>query len=300
MTKGKMMEPINLIKKEKVNNLIILTRSSNKELLNKIDSNKKRSPLNIYLVDPEELDLPLKHFHENNPSILPSNLHNSIIWNRVSGTNYSDYDYLVTQELCSLGATALNDPALYINYRDKYAQLLHLRRHQIPVLETYYLPNHNTEMINSSGPFVVKTLRGAKGRGVIKLENISALKDFLTLTSSMGDNRFIIQELIEFAHEYRVLMLGGEVLQHLKKSPLPGEWKHGIETAKWEQLSETPEDLVEILSKIDHIEKKYFYAVDYIRNNDKLYILEVNTSPGITSLNNSQVSRVLNEVTDFI
>lgn len=290
MTKGKTM-----LKK----NLVILTRPSNKSFQEKIKEAAAEKSLNVFIIYPENIDLPLDLHLKNHQQHLPIP-ESCLFWNRISGTTYNDYDRLITASWQQMGATLLNCPNVHHLYRDKFRQYLHLKNAGLPVLNTYYLPNKNTKNIPHEGPFVAKTLRGAKGKGVIKLIDKMALEDFLTLTESMGDTRFIIQDFVSYEQEHRLLVCGGEIIRHLIKTSSGGHWKHNLNNSKWSVALETPEEMINIVKKVDALEKKFFYAVDLIYKNNDLYLLEVNICPGVDGPDELSEKSILHEVLDII
>ncbi len=261
-------------------NLVIMTRTSNIYFLNKAKEVSKKMGIQLTVIEPSEVDLPLEKFMEKYPGRLPDPK-KTIFWNRVAGTSYNDYDQLVAKNWQILGAELLNSLNVHHHYRDKFHQYLHLKSLNLPLINTYYLPNMNLEMVNSNGPFVAKTLRGAKGKGVVKLEDKAALKDFLTLTSSMGDTRFIIQPFIEYQYEHRLLVLKGKVIGHFIKENSNEHWKHNLSNAQWKKAEKANERMLDIVEEINTLEQKFFYAIDFISKNDELTVLEVNMCPGI-------------------
>lgn len=276
-----------------------MTRTSNIYFIEKAREIAKKMGINLTVIEPHQLDLPLENFINLNPGKLPKPTE-TIFWNRVAGTSYNDYDQLIAKNYLALGATLLNELSVHHRYRDKYHQYLHLKSIGVPLIPTYYLPNQNVDMISTDGPFVAKTLRGAKGKGVVKLENKSALKDFLTLTSSMGDSRFIIQPFIDYQTEHRLLVLKGEVIGHFIKRNSTSHWKHNLSNAKWELCKDTTPEMLEIVGKVNSLEQKFFYAVDFISKNNKLTILEVNICPGIEGPDAILEESILNKVLGVI
>lgn len=257
-----------------------MTRTSNIYFIKKAKEVAVKLGINLSVIEPSQIDLPLDKFIEKNQHALPDPKE-TIFWNRVAGTSYNDFDQLVAKNWQLLGATLLNALNVHHSYRDKYYQYLHLKTLNLPLVDTYYLTNLTLDMIPSDGPFVAKTLRGAKGKGVIKLEDKMALKDFLTLMNAMGDNRFIIQPFIDYQFEHRVLVLKGKIIGHFIKENSSEHWKHNLSNASWVHSPDTHPLMIEMVQQIDQLEQKFFYAVDFISKNNELTILEVNICPGI-------------------
>ena len=279
--------------------LVIMTRKTNEYFIKTITASAKKLNIDLYLFGPDDFELPLKKFLElKNEFPDPKE---TVIWNRISGTTYDDYDLLVLQSWQNLGAELLNSLEVHETYRNKYKQYIMLDSAGIPLLDTYYLPNINLKMLDSQGPFVAKTLRGAKGKGVIKLENKEDLKDFLTLTQSMGDKRFLIQNFVKYEEEHRVLVLKGKILGHYIKKNNQGHWKHSLAHAQWHRAESTSKEMIEIVNKVHELDQKFFFAVDFINKNNELFVLEVNLCPGVEGPDaieeNSLLEKVLAAIT---
>ena len=278
--------------------LIVLTRSPNKAFETRVIKAALKKCIKTYVLHPSEVDLPLEAFLDQNKD-LPAP-RETYLWNRVSGTSYDDYDQLISLSWQQLGAHLLNCPNIHLNYRDKYRQYLHLKFAGLPVVRTHYCQSGNIDLIDHDGPYVVKTLRGIKGKGVIKVETREALQDFITLSNSIGDNRFIIQKYIPYERELRFLMHQGKILRSFEKSKKTSKWKHNLENSTWEEFNGLTPGMQEIVSKIDYLEKKFFYAIDLICENNYLYVLEVNICPGLEGPESLGDMNILEEVFNFI
>ena len=278
--------------------LVVLTRSPNKEFESKLIEASSKHSIKTFVLHPSEIDLPLESFlHAHKELPAPTE---TFLWNRVSGTTYDDYDQLISLSWQQLGAKLLNCPNIHLNYRDKYRQYLHLKFAGLPVIETHYCQSGKVDLIDFEGPYVVKTLRGIKGKGVIKVETREALQDFLTLSNAIGDNRFIIQKYVPYETEIRFLVHQGKILRSLKKSKKTSSWKHNLESSTWEEFTTPTQQMQETINKIDSLERKFFYAIDIISNNNNLQILEVNICPGIEGPDNLRDHSILQELMNFI
>ena len=257
-----------------------MTRSSNSYFNKKAQHIAGELGINLIIASPDQIDLPLESYLKNSANVLPRPKE-TILWNRIAGSSYDDYDLLITRNWQQLGAKTVNKIDAHQIYRDKFLQYLHLKNNNIPVVETYYLPNGQTSLLDHQGPFVAKTLRGAQGKGVIRLEDKSALEDFLALSKAISDSRFIIQPFIEYPREHRVLVLKGEIVAHLIKDKTQEHWKHNGNHAVWREGGKLNDSVYSVVNKITSLEEKFFYAIDFISDDDKFVVLEVNLCPGV-------------------
>ena len=82
-------------------NLIVLTRFPNEEFKSKLMRAASNNSIKAYLLHPNEIDLPLeKYLHLNKHLPAPEE---TLLWNRVSGTSYDDYDQLICESWQQLG-----------------------------------------------------------------------------------------------------------------------------------------------------------------------------------------------------
>ena len=136
-------------------NLVIMTRTSNIYFIKKAKEVAVKLGINLSVIEPSQIDLPLDKFIEKNQHALPDPKE-TIFWNRVAGTSYNDSDQLVAKNWQLLGATLLNALNVHHSYRDKYYQYLHLKTLNLPLVDTYYLTNLTLDMIPSDGPLSPK------------------------------------------------------------------------------------------------------------------------------------------------
>ena len=279
-------------------NILILAQNTDNHFASRVKDEAIKLGKNLYILNAKSFDLPLEVTLKNKLQLPPPS--ETVIWNRVSGSSYNDYDLMVTESWQKLGAELLNSLKAHETYRNKFKQFMHLKNAKLPVPETYYLPQRSIELISGSGPFVVKTERGSMGKGVIRIQDKSSLADFLTLCESIGDTRFIVQEFIDYEIEERVFVCNGEIVGHLLKERSCNSWKHSLSKAIWKRGKEVSIELQSLISPIDDLERKFFYAIDFIKKGNDYIVLEVNLCPGLqgpASLgDNTILKRVLRSI----
>ena len=135
-------------------------------------------------------------------------------------------------------------------------------------------------------PFVIKTLRGTHGVGVMKVDGRSSLVSVAQLLNKESID-FMLQEFCKHDKSVRIIMIGQELLaSNLRGQPKDKEEfrtnSHlGSETEKYEPS----EDELAVSRRIVELFGCNFCAIDYLITEKKdIIILEVNGSPGLEAI----------------
>ena len=152
-------------------------------------------------------------------------------------------------------------------------------------------------------PFVIKTLRGTHGIGVMKVDSRSSLVSVAQLLTKEGLD-FMLQEFCKHERSARIIMIGDKVLaanlrgQPKKKDEFRTNVHLGSETEKYEPS----EDEVAIARRIVELFGSNFCAIDYLITDKKeIIVLEVNGSPGLEGMQGNWPDKDLaKEVVEFI
>jgi ribosomal protein S6--L-glutamate ligase len=135
-------------------------------------------------------------------------------------------------------------------------------------------------------PFVIKTLRGTHGIGVMKVDSRSSLVSVAQLLSKEGLD-FMLQEFCKHDRSARIIMCGTEMLaanlrgQPKSKDEFRTNSHLGSETEKYEPS----EDELAVARRIVELFGCNFCAIDYLITDKKeIIVLEVNGSPGLENI----------------
>tara|TARA_Y100000593_G_scaffold8046_1_gene14856 strand:+ start:983 stop:3040 length:2058 start_codon:yes stop_codon:yes gene_type:complete len=182
------------------------------------------------------------------------------------------------------GMFTVNDLEAMKFCQNKMSTALALEQNQISSPRTAFINNEDSiaialDKIGGQFPVIVKTITGAEGIGVMKIESEESLKSVLQ-TLWKQEAEVIIQEYIEIKYDVRTLVLDGKIIASVKRIKGGKDFRTnkalGSDTAPY-KLSKAEKELV---TKAYKMSGCYFAGVDHITNKGTHYILEVNGSPG--------------------
>ena len=114
--------------------------------------------------------------------------------------------------------------------QNKLATALSFERNGIPSPRTAFVNNEDSidialEKIGGQFPVIVKTLTGAEGIGVSKVESYESLKSVLQSLWKF-DAEVIIQEYMEIKFDVRTLVMDGVIIASAKRMKGGGDFRH--------------------------------------------------------------------------
>ena len=182
------------------------------------------------------------------------------------------------------GMFTVNDLESMKFCQNKMSTALALEQNQISSPRTAFVNGEDSieialDKIGGKFPVIVKTITGAEGIGVMKIESQESLKSVLQ-TLWKQDAEVILQEYMKITHDVRTLVLDGKIIAAVKRIKGNKDFRTnkalGSDTAPY-KLSKAERELVMKAYKMSGC---YFAGVDHITNKGTHYILEVNGSPG--------------------
>jgi RimK family alpha-L-glutamate ligase len=189
--------------------------------------------------------------------------------------------------------------------RNKLIQMFLLAINGISIPKTYYTPVYDAKKIRSAArflrfPIVVKLTNKERGEGVFLAKDIRGLTQILEKNK---EQEIILQEFLDNDFDYRIVVLGhktqlGETRTRTCKNEFRNNaCKGGVE--KFFPATEVPDDLKKISEQSSRIMNIQVCGVDVIRSRkEKLYVIEVNFSPGFTL--DEKISDEVNQLADYL
>lgn len=190
----------------------------------------------------------------------------------------------------------VNDREAILTSRNKAETLIRLDRAGLPTPATAYVSNPADDeaileaITDLDFPVVVKPNSTTRGLGVAKVQDIDSLLgviDYLNLVHdyrATGDKSYLIQEFIEEATDYRVMVVDGHYVGAVRRKLPEGDserWKHNVHrgaTATGVSLEEEYRSLAETAAEALDIS---FLGVDLLAGADRTVITETNARPTI-------------------
>lgn len=237
--------------------------------------------------------IPLKFF---NPFAETFNLsdfkENSIFLLRTSGILFDDIDLHLAEYLEQNDHRVYNSTSSIRLLRDKDRQFLKLKheklsplpfalcRGKIEQLREYL----ETELEDISGGFLIKSIRSNLGKGQYKLKNFKELSSRWDQFLKKEDQRYLITPFMKEFNEYRVLFIQDH---HFGIEKAPGIFGHqrNSDNSEFSKIVISNEFL-DLTQKIQKSFQLHYGAIDFVKWNNQLYVLEVNSSPGFYHLQN--------------
>jgi ribosomal protein S6--L-glutamate ligase len=123
-------------------------------------------------------------------------------------------------------------------------------------------------------PIIAKPVFGRKGRGIQKLNDAKEAVDFF----SKNNQDYLAQQFFPITSDYRVFVVGGEVVGGFQRFINEGEYKSNIHGTKAEKI-ELSEKMKKIAIEAANAMDYEIAGVDIFEHDGELYIIEVNVSP---------------------
>lgn len=151
---------------------------------------------------------------------------------------------------------------------------------------------HAVAYLDKRFPMIIKTLTGTHGIGVVKVDSQDSLLGVVQLLLK-HEIPFILQEFIPHEASRRIVMLGHQVLAANERRAAEGDFRtnahQGAETHQF-PLSGAEISMAAAVAKTFNLN---FCAIDYIVHDDRIYVLEVNGSPGLENIQSNYEDRDL-------
>ncbi len=221
------------------------------------------------------------------------------------GPSVTSYGLAVTRQFLLTGAISINQPQGIANSRDKLMahQLLASAGIDIPITGFASSPKDTRGIIDTVGsiPLIIKLAESSQGRGVILAETKKAAETVISAFRGLKAN-FLVQEFIEESkgEDLRCLVLGGKVIGAIKRlNKGGGDFRSNIHQGGIPEKTQLSRKERSIAVRATKALGLSFAGVDILRSKRGPLVLEVNSSPGIQSLEKTLERNISQEIIAF-
>jgi len=182
------------------------------------------------------------------------------------------------------GAFMLNTRASMLNCDNKLTSALLFEKFNIPTPKTAFVSNEKNiesalKIIGNKFPVIIKTLTGTQGIGVIKVDSYDSLISVIQALFK-HDAELLIQEYMDTDFDIRTFVVDNRIFACTKRVKAKGEFRSNVHRGAEAEPYKLTKKEIEIILRAARASKAYMVGVDHIIYKDKVYVLEINGSPG--------------------
>ena len=289
--------------------LVVSTRSPKNRMFHTtqrlIDESKSRN-IDAYALFAESANIDsvnnqVWNSGEDKFSIDPNN---TIAIIRGSVAQKDAYMNLVSQ-LEKMGVAVVNSRETIGMCADKYRTSLRLAETDVSTPKTSLLQSIETlqdtlDAVGETYPLILKTLRGSKGIGVIFIESRRQLDSIIQLLWKQDENtELLLQTYIKSDHDVRVLVLGDKVFAAMRRDVLKGDFRSNASLGAKVKEYKLSEEEKQLCINAHKAVNGVYTAVDFIKNGNDSYVLEVNSSPGTSGIEEATGRNLMGELLEY-
>ena len=183
---------------------------------------------------------------------------------------------------------------------DKFLTSVFLENYNIPTPKTIICEeSHNAlEAFDElGGDCVLKPLYGSKGVGITRL-NDKGFAENVIYSLGQLNQVFYLQEFIEhYNRDIRILVLGDKVISGMYR--VSDSWKTNIYAGAKAESIEITKEMEKLAIHAAKVTKTEIAGVDIIESQTGLSVLEVNSIPGFTALQEVTDINIASEIINF-
>jgi len=168
---------------------------------------------------------------------------------------------------------------------NKLETAIALKKHGLPHPRTAFVANEENiesavKEVGGKFPIICKTLTGAEGIGVSKIESMESLKSVLQTLWKYGAEIIIQEFLPEFKNDVRSIVLNGKIFACAKRDKAPKDFRTNIARGSKGGSHQLSEEEIKLVEQAARVSKCFYVGIDHVINDGKPYIIEMNASPG--------------------
>jgi ribosomal protein S6--L-glutamate ligase len=201
------------------------------------------------------------------------------------GVMNSDIGVAIMTILQNNGVFMVNERGGMELCANKLETAIALKKHGLPHPRTAFVANEENiesavKEIGGKFPVIVKTLTGAEGIGVSKIESMESLKSVLQTLWKYGAEIIMQEFLPNFKNDVRSICLNGKIFACAKRDKAPKDFRTNIARGSKGGSFQLSEEEIKLVEEAAKVSKCYYVGIDHVINDGKPYIIEMNASPG--------------------
>ena len=182
------------------------------------------------------------------------------------------------------GSFMINTRNAMLTCNNKLTSALLFEKFAIPTPRTAFVSNEKNiddalKLIGNKFPVVMKTLTGTQGIGVVKVDSYESLVSTIQAMWKLGAE-LLIQEYMEVNFDVRTFVVDNKIFASTKRIQSSFDFRTNTHRGAKAVPYKLNDEEIEIILRASRASKAYLCGVDHIIYNGKIYILEVNGSPG--------------------
>jgi len=159
----------------------------------------------------------------------------------------------------------------------------------LPFPKTFYSPTYTNYMQNMDFiqkeigfPLLLKHKAAGKGSSIYKMNDRLDLENkLMDLNEDKAAGRYYIQEMLDLAADYRILVIADQVVGAMQRIPKKGEFRANFSLGGTVKPVELTEEMKDLAARAAVATESNFGGVDIVYTKDnRPYLLEVNRTPG--------------------
>lgn len=190
---------------------------------------------------------------------------------------------------------------------DKYRTYLKMSDAKISTPKTSLISSEfgieaGFKKVGGKFPCVIKTLTGEQGVGVFIVDSVEGMKSTLqTLWKLKEGTEVIIQEFLEADFDMRIHILGGKFIAGMKRFKIKKDFRSNYSLGGKVAPLTITDDIEQLAILASKCVGATWAGVDILKTKEgKLYVLEINASPGTEGIEKSSGVKVTEKVIKFI
>jgi len=201
------------------------------------------------------------------------------------GVMNSDIGVAILTILQNNGVFMINERGGMELCANKLETAIALKKHGLPHPRTAFVANEENietavKEVGGKFPIICKTLTGAEGIGVSKIESMESLKSVLQTLWKYGAEVILQEFLPDFKNDVRSIVLNGKIFACAKRDKAPKDFRTNIARGSKGGSFQLSDEEIKLVEQAARVSKCYSVGIDHVINDGKPYIIEMNASPG--------------------